>query len=70
MEKPEKVQSSAGYNSGEVYYRADEIDAYVAELKASLAEMVELVGWIERNYIMEDDDKVQLTRARALIGEE
>ena len=40
MGKPEKVQSSAGYNSGEQYYRADEMDAYLADRDDDLRDEV------------------------------
>lgn len=44
MEMPEKVRSSAGYNSGEAYYRADEMDAYLADCDADLRDEVAMAA--------------------------
>lgn len=78
MEKPEKVQSSAGYNSGQSYYRADEMDPYIAELKSSLAEMADYANgymdfycdnWGTYRKDTQDEIKADIDRARALLKE-
>jgi len=69
MKKPEKVNDDT---FGRAYYKADEMDAYLAELNASLREMVELSEWMQVYglVILPEAGKQAINRARALIGEE
>ena len=68
MEKPRTTERVDGVK----YYDTKEMDPYIAELKASLAEIVKLNEWIQLHgfVIMHGESKVSIDRARALIGEE
>jgi hypothetical protein len=82
MEKPEPVLLSTDLfddDGGRLYYKASEMDAYIAELRASLREMTEYAEdhaltyadlWGVRRKDVQEAMKDEIDRARALIGEE